>query len=261
MDLPGASSRFARRLPCVASPAMAAMSEFQSLADLLELQRVDSEIDRLLDRRASLPELERFKDAHLRADTVRKELGGNETALRELGLDLDRTSGELEMAETKVGQQEQRLYAGGMSAKETENMRLDVQSLRRRVSEAEDRVLELLQTKETFDNETAVIRDQLATVEAEEQQLRGAIKEAWKGIDAELARREERKAAAVTLIPPDLLELYEQLRERKEGVAVGRLDETWVCGGCHLKLSAAERRQALAEDPPRCIHCRRILVP
>jgi predicted nucleic acid-binding Zn-ribbon protein len=87
------------------------------------------------------------------------------------------------------------------------------------------------------------------------------IREAWRGIDAELARREERKAAAVSLIQPDLLELYEELRERKDGVAVGRLDETGMCGGCHLKLSAAERRQALEEDPPRCIRCRRILVP
>ncbi|GBE22104.1 putative zinc ribbon domain protein [bacterium BMS3Bbin01] len=240
---------------------MGAMSEFRSLADLLELQRVDSEIDRLLERRASLPELEHYKSAHLETEAIRRKLSEKETLLREIDLDLDRTNGELEMAETKMGQQEQRLYAGGMSAKETENLRLDVQSRRKRVRETEDRVLELLQLKETLENEAAVIRDQLAAAEAEEQRLSGIIKEAWKDIDAELARREERKTAAITLIPPDLLELYEQLRERKEGVAIGRLDETGVCGGCHLKLSAAERRQALAVDPPRCIHCRRILVP
>ncbi|NOY56904.1 MAG: hypothetical protein GXP34_13110 [Actinobacteria bacterium] len=240
---------------------MGAMSEFQSLADLLELQRVDSEIDRLLEQRASLPELERYRSAHLETEEIRTELSEKETVFRELSLDLDRTYGELEMAETKVGQQERRLYAGGMSAKETENMRLDVESLRNRVRETEDRVLELLELKETLEKEVAVIRDELAAAEAEEQHLSGIIKEAWKGIDAALAVREERKVAAITLIPPDLLELYEQLRGRKEGVAVGRLDETGVCGGCHLKLSAAERRQALAEDPPRCIHCRRILVP
>lgn len=240
---------------------MGAMSDFRSLADLLELQKVDSEIDRLLDTRASLPELELYKAAHLETEAVRRDLAGREAVLQDSSLDLDKTSGELEMAEIKVGQQEQRLYAGGMSAKETENMRLDVESLRSRVREAEDRVLELLQAKETLENEITQIRDRLAVAEAEEQRLTVIIKDAWKGIDAELARREERKAAAIVLIPEDLLDLYERLRERKEGVAVGRLDETGVCGGCHLKLSAAERRQALAEDPPRCIHCRRILVP
>lgn len=237
------------------------MNEFKSLADLLDLQHVDSEIDRLLESRASLPELELYRRAHVRSEAVRLELTDKQHALREVGLDLDRTNGELEIAETKVVQQERRLYAGGMSAKETENLRLDVESLRRQVKDKEDRVLDLLQQKEVLEKDVAEVEGRLAELEVEERRLNGVIREAWKKIDADLTRREERKAAAVTLIDPDLLELYEELRIRKEGVAVGRLDETGVCGGCHLKLSAAERRQALEEDPPRCIHCRRILVP
>jgi predicted nucleic acid-binding Zn-ribbon protein len=237
------------------------MKEFRSLADLLDLQHVDSEIDRLLEARASLPELEQYRRAHVHSETVRLELTDRQQTLREVGLQLDRSSGELEIAETKVVQQERRLYAGGMSAKETENLRLDVESLRRRVKETEDVVLELLQQRESVEKEIAGIEGRLAEVEVEERRLNAVIKEAWRGIDAELARREERKIAAASLIPPDLMELYEELRGRKEGVAVGRLDEMGICGGCHLKLSAAERRQALEEDPPRCIHCRRILVP
>jgi uncharacterized protein len=238
-----------------------AVNEFQSLADLLDVQQVDSEIDRLLERRSSLPELETYRRAHVRSEAIRLELVDKQRGLREVGLDLDRSNGELDIAETKVVQQERRLYAGGMSAKETENLRLDVESLRRKVRETEDAVLDLLQRRESLESSVAEVEERLADAETEEQRLNGVIKEAWRGIDAELARHEERKFAAVSLIPPDLLELYEELRVRKEGVAVGRLDETGVCGGCHLRLSAAERRQALEEDPPRCIHCRRILVP
>ena len=197
----------------------------------------------------------------MRSESVRLELTDKQSVLREVDLAFDRSNGELEIAETKVVQQERRLYAGGMSAKETENLRLDVESLRRRVKETEDEVLEFLQQRESLENEIAAVEGRLAEVEVEERRLNEVIREAWRGIDAELARREERKAAAVSLIQPDLLELYEELRERKDGVAVGRLDETGMCGGCHLKLSAAERRQALEEDPPRCIRCRRILVP
>jgi predicted nucleic acid-binding Zn-ribbon protein len=237
------------------------MNEFMSLADLLDLQHVDSEIDRLLESRSSLPELEQYRRAHVRSESVRLELTDKQRVLREVALAFDRSNGELEIAETKVVQQERRLYAGGMSAKETENLRLDVESLRRRVKETEDEVLEFLQQRESLENEIAAVEGRLAEVEVEERRLNEVIREAWRGIDAELARREERKAAAVSLIQPDLLELYEELRERKDGVAVGRLDETGMCGGCHLKLSAAERRQALEEDPPRCIRCRRILVP
>ncbi len=56
------------------------------------------------------------------------------------------------------------------------------------------------------------------------------------------------------------MDLYDELRELKtDGVGAARLDEG-VCGGCHLRLSAAEQSQAMKESPPRCIHCRRILV-
>ncbi len=83
----------------------------------------------------------------------------------------------------------------------------------------------------------------------------------WKKIDAEIAKKEVRKQDIVPLIDPDLMELYEDLRQHKEGVAIGRLVEGGICGGCHLRLSNAEQQQVLAEELPRCLHCRRILVP
>ena len=81
----------------------------------------------------------------------------------------------------------------------------------------------------------------------------------WKKIDAELARKEGRKAEIIPQIPPDLLEMYDRLRASKQGVAIGRLVDG-VCGGCHLALSAAEQLEVAKDEPPRCLHCRRILV-
>ncbi len=89
--------------------------------------------------------------------------------------------------------------------------------------------------------------------------LEESISGQWKVIDAEIARNEERKAAAAAPIAADLMEVYEKLRSSKEGVAIARL-EGGVCGGCHMALSPAERAEALSTDPPRCVHCRRILV-
>lgn len=237
------------------------MKEFQSLEDLLDLQGLDLALDRLLEQRSSLPELQAYRAVHEQGEAVARSLADLDDRLRSIGLDLDKANGELELAETKVVQQERRLFAGGMSAKETENLRQDVEMLRRRVGELEDQVLELLEARERLEAERVGIAERLETVRAEEAELSKVIKEAWEKIDAEIARKEERKAAVVQLIPEELLSLYERLRAKKEGVAVGRLDESWICGGCHLKLSAAERQEALSEEPPRCPHCRRILVP
>lgn len=229
------------------------------LSDLLDLQEVDLEIDRLLDRRRSLPELERYRQLHERRLEAAAELERLESELRRLGLDLDKAEGELEIIETRFNEAETRLYAGGMSAKETEHKRLEVRSLKGQMEALEERVLGLLDEKERLESEVAAAKGVVDELSEQETALEQTIAAEWKKIDAQVARKEQRKAEIVSGIPPELLTLYERLRRTKEGVAVGRLEDG-QCGGCHLHLSAAEQLEAAETDPPRCVHCRRILV-
>jgi predicted nucleic acid-binding Zn-ribbon protein len=230
-----------------------------ALADLLDVQELDSQIDRLLDRRQSLPELEAFKEKHEEAGRLEKELEEAATELKGIELDLDKAEGELELLELKLGEHETRLFAGGMSARETEHMRLEVQSLRGQKDAREERVLAMLEEVDPAREAVASLRSQLAEVNAEKEKLEGVIKEEWRKIDAEIARKEERKTAAVEPVPADLMDLYENLRRIKEGVAIAAYDHS-VCGGCHMTLSPAEEEEALSDEIPRCVHCRRILV-
>ena len=119
--------------------------EITSLADLLDVQDLDLQIDRLLDRRKSLPELGAYKAAHEKQTALEKDLKEASSALKTLELDFDKSEGELEMLEGKLTEHETRLYAGGMSARETEYMRLEVQSLKGQRSAMEERVLALLE--------------------------------------------------------------------------------------------------------------------
>lgn len=236
------------------------MEEFRSLEDLLDLQVVDLDIDRLLHRRQSMEELALYREAHEQVAGLDAGLAEAEGRLRQLELAGDKAQGELDLAEQKLHREERRLYAGGLSAREAESMRLEVEMLRRHISEREDHILELIESREQVEAEVAGLRERRAVAQAEKDRLDVIIKEEWRVIDAGIGRAEARKRDLVPLIAPDLLALYEDLRPHKEGVAVGRLAEG-VCGGCHLRLSAAERVEVLREYPPRCLHCRRILVP
>ena len=237
------------------------MNEFQSLVDLLDLQAVDLHIDRLLHQRQYLPELGGFRAAHAQSARIADRLSEIADEFKQISLEEDKAEGELELLEQKVHQQEQRLYAGGLSARETENLRREVESLRNREGTMEEEVLVLLDRREQLETELAAIKVELESAQTEEQGLEAVIGEKWNKLDAEIAKKEVRKLDIVPLIDPELLELYENLREHKEGVAVGRLEDGGICGGCHLRLSTAEQKQVLAEDLPRCLHCRRILVP
>lgn len=237
------------------------MNEFQSLADLLDLQAVDLQIDRLLHQRQSLPELELFRIAHARSVKIAGRLAEISEEFKQISLEEDKAEGELELLEEKVHQKEQRLFAGGLSARDTDNMRREVESLRSREGTMEDEVLALLDRRETLEMEVAAVTGELESAQTEEKRLEAIVAEEWKKLDAEIAKQEIRKQDIVPVIDPGLLEMYESLREHKEGVAVGRLMDGGICGGCHLRLSTAEQQQVLSEDLPRCLHCRRILVP
>jgi len=233
--------------------------QLTSLADLLDLQEIDLQIDRLLDERQSLPELARYKETHEKVQEGEKRREAAAGELRQLELALDKAEGELEILESKLGEHETRLFAGGMSGRETEHMRLEVQSLKGQQGAQEVKVLGLLEEVDPVREKLASIQGELDELDATRTELEASIKDQWRKIDAELARKEERKADALAPIDSELLDLYEKLREIKEGVAVASYDHG-VCGGCHMTLSPAEQEEAFALDLPRCVHCRRILV-
>ncbi len=233
--------------------------EIPALADLLDLQGVDLEIDRLLDQRQNLPELEQYKKANAARIEAEQQAAALADELKQMNLDLDKGEGELELTEIKLSETETRLYSGGMNARETENMRLEVQQLTARKERMEESVLELLDSRESLEARLGEANSTVESTRAAEQELESAIGRAWKEIDLQVGRFETRKSGIVEGIPEDLLARYEKLRRTKEGVAVGRL-EHGQCGGCHLALSTTEQNEAKESDPPLCVHCRRILV-
>ena len=232
----------------------------KAFLDLLGLQGIDTEIDQLLHTRQSLPELDRFKDAHETLTSLRATADTEEAALAETVSQLKKAEGELELTEKKRGSEEMRMFAGGMSSKDLANLQMEVEMLGRQIETAEEEILGLLEVRDQQETAFLETSDKVDKLEAESSLLEAAIAARWKEIDVEVAARQERRGDFLPLIPADLLELYEELRPHKEGIGAARLIEG-VCGGCHLSLSPAEQHEVLREDPPRCLQCRRILVP
>ena len=154
---------------------------------------------------------------------------------------------------------EKRLFGGGMSAKETENRRMEVESLRVRIGEQEAGALDLMERREEMTSRLSGLSAELEEAAASEKSLGAVVRSIWEEIDAELVKRRSERDVAVAPVPSGVLEIYERLRRDKGGVGAGRL-EGGTCGGCHLALSESERQEAAESEPARCPHCRRILV-
>src|SRR5690606_25752199 len=171
--------------------------EIPALADLLDVQDLDLEIDRLLHRRSTLPELERYRLAQEQIDALEVRLEEAAQELKQLELDTDKAEGELEMLESKLQEQETRLFAGGMSGRETEHMRQEVQSLRVQQSASEERVLSLLDRLDPAREDFAKLETERDALTEEKEGLEKVITDEWRQIDNEIARKEERKREAL----------------------------------------------------------------
>lgn len=228
---------------------------------LLDLQSVDSAIDRLMARERALESGTALTDARAQAD-------GAETALGELRLRLDafdrdasKLEHEIDSITQKADAEQRRLFDGSVAnAKELESISREVENLKRRQGDREDELLVVLEQREEVER---------ASKEADvaSNDLRAGVDRVAADAEAELAdvrasleadRAERARLAAH--VDADVLELYEDLRLQKKGIgAVALIDG--VCQGCHEQLSAVELDRLKKTDGlKRCDHCRRILV-
>lgn len=236
------------------------MNELAGLSDLLDLQSVDTVTDRLLADREGMPELAEHAAAAQAATEAGAARDHTAERLREADRETSRVEGELQLAEQTLRERERRLFAGGMGARETENMRMEVDSLRRQNSTMEDELLELLERREKTAEAAADAEAAAEETERVERSLAETIRSKQSEIDVRLAAQDSRRDEIAPLVLPDLMELYEELRERRGGVVVGALKGR-SCGACHMEMSMAEYEEVVEEFPPRCIHCRAVVVP
>ena len=227
--------------------------------DLMELQAVDADVDKLLEDRRNLPELAEHAQARRIAEEKERAHDALADQKRILDRDVSRTEGELEVTEQKLKEQERRLFAGAMSARETENMRMEVGGLRRQVTVMEDELLELLDQSEGLAEEERTSGEQAGSAREYEVRLAARIDEIQAAVDASVERLRERRRLIVPSIGPELLKLYGRLRERRGGIVVGEVSGR-VCGACHLQMSVAEFEEVTGDAIPQCIHCAAVLV-
>ena len=136
----------------------------------------------------------------------------------------------------------------------------EVTNLRRRIADREDEELAIMERREMLAAAEKDAAETAGSLREAADRLRAAAGDELTTAEADLAARQAERPAAVAAIDPDVVELYEELRPQKKGVAAAALVDG-VCQGCHEQLSAVELSRVRSTDGiPRCEHCRRILV-
>lgn len=233
------------------------------LEQLLDVQELDTHLDQLRHRRATLPERAELAEV----EKAEGEFAARRSAVDEQAAELSRTQKRLEdelaSVESKRAETDQRLYSGTVTApRELQSLQDELEALGRRTSELEDQLLEVLTDREPVDDTLESFDAEGRTLAARREELEARLVAAEAEVDAEIAEVEAARAAAAGKIGAEQLADYERRRAALGGVAVARLVGS-SCGGCHLTLSAVEIdriRKLSPDEPVACEECGRLLV-
>ena len=233
----------------------------RGLDRILELQQLDTAIDRLEHRREQLETGEELSAARKEVEEAESRLGELRLALDEVARESNRLEHEIESMGAKLAAEERRMYDGTIvNAKELEALQHEIESLRGRRSRAEDDLLEHMVRREDLESRAEVADRELATARQRVDAIGGDAARELDEIASALTEHRSERDGLAREFDEELLELYEDLRRQKKGVAAAAIVDG-VCQACHEKLSAVELdRLKRTEGVKRCEYCRRIVV-
>lgn len=231
------------------------------LQRLLDLQAEDSAIKRLQERKAALPEAQRLAEVKEQLDELTSDVAVAESRSQSIHLDYDRLEGEIEIADGKISKEEQRLFSGAVSnPKELGALQAEVEMLKRKKSELEDQLLEVMEQRDQASATLERLQGERTERSSESERLSKEVETITHDIDAQLTAHQAKRSEIASDIPADILKLYDDIRASKGGVGAAAL-EGGTCQGCHTQLSNKEVERLKAEGGlQRCDNCRRILV-
>lgn len=230
---------------------------------LLELQSLDSVLDRLAQRRRTLPDIAEIASVDERLAALRNQVVMVETQIGDIAREERRIEADVDVVRTRISKDQQRLDTGAVSsARELENLQHELVSLARRRGDLEDLELEQMELREQAE---AVLRAWQTEVDdlTSRRYAAAARRDAeFVAIDRDIAKATADRSMLGPQLPSDLVALYEKIRAASDGVGAALLHGN-RCEGCHLSLSPVDVsrfKSAPADEIVRCEECLRILV-
>jgi len=222
---------------------------------LYQLQEVDLELESNEQAVSQIANQLGKNQAVVRAQN---ELTLERQRLEELTRQQHSAEWEIEDLVNKLTTAEEKLYSGRIkNPKELTSLQHEVDGLKARRNQLEDKALEIMDQVELATATVATKSNELKTLETEwhsRQQQLSTNMEQLKTILSDLKQKRQLLSAK---IDPQAIELYHKLRKQK-GTAVAKVEQG-ICRGCRISLPTTELQQARSGSLVQCSSCGRIL--
>ncbi len=158
----------------------------------------------------------------------------------------------------KLAIAEDKLYSGEIrNPKELTSLQQEVDGMRARRSQLEDKALVIMEQVELAMASVASKSSELKTLEAEWRSQQKQLSAEMEQLKTKLSDLNHKRQLLLARIDPQAVEVYSELKKQK-GTAVAKVEQG-ICCGCRISLPITELQRARSDSLVRCSSCGRIL--
>jgi predicted nucleic acid-binding Zn-ribbon protein len=224
---------------------------------LYRLQLVDSRMDEI---RARVEEIRQTLEKDEEMRRIKKQANEAKSTLTLAQHILKQAEAEVDKQKVKIQQSEANLYSGNVkNPKELQDLQNEVAALKRYLATLEDRQLEAMLEEETAEQADQAALDKLEQVKARLADQNQTLTVEQTALNKELEKLEAERQATLSPLEAGLLTVYDELRQRKRGVAIAAVSDD-ACAACGAILPPALMQSARSTSQIfNCPTCGRIL--
>lgn len=232
-----------------------------NVLNLVELQLVENAISARSAEASKVKNNEDLTTAEKKSAGVKEkydEVNGRYSDIESRRKKLEDT---VELQNEKIKSNEEKLFSGTItSSKEIENYQEEVKILKNKNSEMEDQILELMMKLEEMSEEVKKADADRNKADERIKRIKEEMDEKLEVLKHIIEGLKNRKANIISKIPDEYLKKYNQIKNKKGGIAVSVLKDNF-CDVCNMEIPAIDAEKMVdADELYRCPLCGRIAV-
>lgn len=230
----------------------------ESLLKLLNLQHIDTELDKLKKVQSDFPEA--IAELRAKLETAKQAVDDKKQQAADLEKNRRHLEGELETIQADLKKHQDRLMEVKTN-REYDALQIEIEVLRTRADESETMILESI---EQHDDLKTMLKEEESAYKALEADYLGQIKDLQGRldlVDGEASGWRKKRSVAEESVDRPVLSNYNRIRSVvRDGVAVVPIGKG-SCGGCFRQLPPQLHVEVRRQDRIiRCENCGRMLV-
>lgn len=224
---------------------------------LFRLQQVDRQIDRA---RIALDTIQKTLENDLELKTALANVNTNQLEHHRASHAMKSAEADVDAQKIKIEHAESSLYSGNVkNPKELQDLQKEIISLKKHLATLEERQLDSMLLAESAESQFQTAKSELEKIQSRLGSEHGKLIEEQAIHLKQLERLAEEREAALAPIENPLLQIYENLRQQKRGVAVSEIADN-TCASCGTTINASMQQNARSQKQlVNCPSCGRIL--